>query len=283
MSRHRWRVPAFAAGALLAGCSGHAPPPPEPQALRADLETVAHARVLFGRQSVGRNVLAGLAQLAEDNGVALRIQEIDGEPPDGRPGLFHARIGVNGDPAGKIDAFVQLLERPARPRYDAALMELCYLDFGSEARRPVTPAALVARYLAAVRSLAARRPDVRLVHVTAPLRAEPPGWKSRLKRLLGRETEEDADNVLRNDYNAQLVSAVAGAPLFDLALVESTRPDGRTSEFRRSGRAVRTLAPEYTTDGGHLNPGGSRRAAIALVQALARALRESQAVDLGRL
>lgn len=274
-AKPRWL--AVTLGAALAACGAE---PPDRAALgsatlHADLETVARSRVLFGHQSVGRNVLAGVAELAADNGVPLRIEAIDGAPADGRAGLFHTQIGVNGDPIGKIDAFRQLLVRPERPRYDAALMELCYLDFGSEAKGPTDLAGLARHYAQIVRELGVARPEVQLVHVSVPLRADPPGWKTPLKRLLGRDTDEDADNALRNAYNASFGQAFAAAPFFDLARVESTRPDGRRSGFRRGGVTVYTLAPEYTVDGGHLNEGGRRRAAAAFVHALADALRRA--------
>ena len=58
-------------------------------------------------------------------------------------------------------------------------------------------------------------------------------------------------------------------PLFDLAAVESTRPDGSRVFFERAGTPVYYLAPEYTNDGGHLIGAGRRSAAEALLATLA--------------
>jgi lysophospholipase L1-like esterase len=57
--------------------------------------------------------------------------------------------------------------------------------------------------------------------------------------------------------------------LFDLALVEATRPDGQRQVVEWKGRAVEAMTPAYTDDGGHLNAEGRRRVASALVTFLA--------------
>jgi len=242
-------------------------------AVRADLEMVAKARILFVHQSVGRNILEGVQALAAEAGVPVRVQAIDALPPDKGPGIFHRDIGSNGDPQSKLDAFSALLERPERPAYDAALLKFCYLDLDRDAKGSD---GLLDRYLARTRDLQAARPDVRLVHASAPLRADPPGWKTRVKRWLGRETWEDADNLRRNAFNEGLRSRLGATPYFDIAGIESTLPDGTRSAFTAGGRTVYTLAQAYTSDGGHLNPQGSRRVAAAFVHVLADALRRPQ-------
>ena len=91
--------------AVLAGCAPETEKVPQEMvdmsAVRADLEAVSKARILMGHQSVGRNVIAGLQELAAEVGVPLRIEVIDGVPPDSEPGFFHSEIGRNGDPEGK--------------------------------------------------------------------------------------------------------------------------------------------------------------------------------------
>jgi lysophospholipase L1-like esterase len=66
-------------------------------------------------------------------------------------------------------------------------------------------------------------------------------------------------NAKRNEFNA-LLGQEFGAidPIFDLAQIESTRPDGSRAYFQRSTESVFTLAPEWTYDGGHLNAAGRR-------------------------
>lgn len=244
--------------------------PVDMAAVRADMEAIAGARILLGHRSVGRNILEGLESLAAETGVPLRIETINGVPPDAEPGVFHSEIGDNGDPEGKCEIFAQLLHRPERPAYDLAMMKFCYSDLRPET--PLDASAMVDRYSRLVNNINEQRPDVRMVHVTIPVRAEPPGRKTRLKRLLGMSVDGDAGNILRSDFNEELRTRFAAEPMFDLAMLEATRPDGSISAFVSDGQTIHTLAPEYTDDGGHLNASGRRRAAIEFVRVLASAL-----------
>ncbi len=237
-------------------------------ALKAELQAIGQARILFAHQSVGRDILAGVQALAQEAGVPLHIQQIDGVPPAG-PGLFHAQVGSNGDPDSKVEAYAGLLARTERPAYDVAVLKFCYEDLERGAKGQT---GLLHRYAARMDELKSLRPDVRLVHVSVPLRADPPGWKTTLKRWLGRETWEDADNVRRNHYNDELRSRFGGSHFFDLATIQSTLPDGARSGFTHDGKTVYTLAQPYTHDGGHLNELGRRQAAAAFVHTLALAL-----------
>lgn len=259
-------------GAVLAGCSA---PPREVASVniaevKQDLETVSAARILLGHQSVGRDILAGVQDLAAQAGVALRIEKINGLPPDAEPGLFHSEIGRNGDPDSKCEVFGQLLNRPERPLYDLAMMKFCYADLGRDPS--IEAAGMLDRYSTLVRNLREQRPDVRLVHISLPLKADPPGSKTRLKRLLGWDTSEDAPNALRNTFNEGLRARFSSEPFFDLAALQSTHADGTRSAFSADGRTVYSLAREYTHDGGHLNEQGRRLAAAEFLRTLASAL-----------
>src|SRR5207249_2541124 len=80
-------------------------------------------------------------------------------------------------------------------------------------------------------------------------------WKQKLR---GYATERDL-NVLRNRYNALLRQTYIGKePVFDIAALESRHPDGSRAYFQRAGEIVYTLAPELSTDGGHLTEGAQR-------------------------
>jgi hypothetical protein len=245
----------FAAAVVAAQARAATPEP----TLKADLETVAKLSLFFGHQSVGGNLLDGVKRLAVEQGVALDVAE----RAPGPAGLSHAYIGANGDPAGKIRAFSEAVN--AGPSTDVALMKLCYVDFqaGTE------PAALFRQYQAAVAELKQRRPGTTFVHVTAPLTTIQGGWKPLVKRLLGRETSY-AENARRAAYNDLLRAAYAGKePVFDLAQLESTRPDGNAETVEWKGKAVPVLVSAYTDDGGHLNAAGQERMARAFVSFLA--------------
>ncbi len=235
-----------------------------------DLRIVSKARILFGHQSVGRNILAGLASLSEEAGVPLRIIEVTGASPDITPGVFHSNVGTNGDPDSKCEMFGQLLMALGEPQYDVAMMKFCYVDLGRDT--PLEVAAMIDRYVRLIDTIQAKRSDVQLVHVTMPLRADPPGRRTMVKRFIGMSLPGDADNVLRNAFNDALRARYAGEPLFDLAAVESTLPDGSRASFKHGGEKIYTLADRYTYDGGHLNEQAQRLSAIAFIRTLADTL-----------
>jgi lysophospholipase L1-like esterase len=59
-------------------------------------------------------------------------------------------------------------------------------------------------------------------------------------------------------------------PLFDIARVESTGPGRHPVFFEEKGQKIETLAPEYTSDGGHLNERGQAVVAKELLNVLSR-------------
>jgi len=257
------------------GCEDHmAEVPMNNAVVKADLQILSQARILFAHQSVGRNIVDGVQSLAQQVGVPLRIMQISDVPPDGGPGLFHRYVGTNGEPDSKLEAFAALLSRSERPQYDVALLKFCYEDMGHDAKRAD---GLLDRYLARIGALRTSRPNVKIVHASIPLRADPPGWKTTVKRWFGRGTWEDADNERRNAYNQQLRTRLGDAPMFDLATIESTLPDGSRSGFATPAGTVFTLARPYTSDGGHLTPSASQRVAAEFVHALALAIRSPAA------
>src|SRR5947208_1586792 len=85
--------------ACVAGCGGNAPAQTPPALssgeVRQELEVLRHTRILFGHQSVGWNVIAGLKQLA-DLGQSLPIIELAAGSPGRSEGLSHFMVGHNG-------------------------------------------------------------------------------------------------------------------------------------------------------------------------------------------
>jgi lysophospholipase L1-like esterase len=156
---------------------------------------------------------------------------------------------------------------------DVALLKFCYVDIepGTDVK------ALFAAYRRTLAELHESHPATVFVHVTLPLNGEPKtgwraGWKALARRLLGRPPAGMAENARREEYNRMVREAYGGRePLFDLARIESTAPDGTPVRERWRGLAAPALAPEYTEDGGHLNADGRRRAARELIAVLAAA------------
>ncbi len=80
-----------------------------------------------------------------------------------------------------------------------------------------------------------------------------------------------ADNVKRNDYNNLIREEYGeGGSLFDIALIQSTLPDGSRSQFKLSGKKYDSLWDGYSRDGGHLLEIGQRKIAGELLAFLAK-------------
>ena len=260
------------AAVLAAGCGDVAEKQPLPASdMRADLAELARARVFFGHQSVGGNVLEGLSTLASENGVTLRIVEVPAGIADGQPGLVHTKVGTNGQPATKCDAFGSFLSGNADAKWDAAVLKLCYADLGD--RTDITPERLLELYRKMVVSVRAARPELTLIHATIPLNSNGLGTGDRVKGFLGLGTSKDANNVRRNRFNELLRAEYAGEPLFDIARAESTRSDGTRAGFKKDGQLFSSMAREFTSDGGHLNAEGQRWVAQEFARSVAAALR----------
>jgi len=235
--------------------------------LRAQLQTLSRRRVFFGHQSVGMNLLEGVRELAAlYPDIPLRVVEVTGSA-DLQPGTFaHAFLPENGNPALKLESFERALSSGIGSAADIALIKFCYADFS-----PVTDvSALFARYQTTLSALRARHPHVLFVHVTAPLTTVADSAASNLKRLFGRAPGGLLENAKREEFDQLLRRAYGGRePLFDLARLESTSPDGRRELQDWNGSQVPALLPAYSDDGGHLNSASRVRFARELIALLA--------------
>lgn len=221
--------------------------------LRSELTVVQGARIFFGHHSVGDNLLEGVAALSREAGVAVTIGE--------------GRVGANKDPASKFEAWAHKAESGVDA--NVLVMKLCYVDFNPSTNVDE----LIAAYRAAVERVRRAKPGVKIVHVTAPLTERDGGLKNWLKRAMGQSVWGDDSNAKRLAYNRALTAAFPGDPIFDLATIESTRPDGSREEHAVNGQPVPMLWAGYSEDGGHLNEQGKRVAGRAFVAALAAAAR----------
>jgi len=241
---------------------------PDPE-LKSDLAKAAGLRVFFAHQSVGGNIVEGLQELRSLAGdTALHVIH-DPAAPALPPAFFaEARLGQNGDPVGKLAAFRRVVDTTLTGRLDVALVKICFVDLGGDSA--TDPDSLFAAYHRTVMDLEAAHPGLRVIPVTSPLTVPNYGARGRmdllkgtLKMWLGRPD----DNARRAIFNQRLRAAFPDRAIFDLANIESTRPDGSRVRY---GRAE-AMAPEYTTDGGHLNAFWRKVAARALLRILAGA------------
>jgi lysophospholipase L1-like esterase len=243
-------------------------------ALRADLTVLTGKRIYFAHQSVGANLLDGVAMLSRETGVPLRIVETPSAAGLVPGTLGHFFVPENGEPLRKLANFEKALGSGSAA--DIALIKFCYVDIDTS----TDAAALFARYQETLAELRATNPHTTFVHVTLPLTTAQAGWKALAKRLVGRAPYGTIENVRREQYNALLRRAYAGRePLFDLARIESTAPDGSAVTVAWDGGVAPAMASVYTDDGGHLNEKGRLVAARALLAVLAQAARPLQKID----
>jgi hypothetical protein len=218
---------------------------------------LAGRRIYFGHQSVGYDVIRGLETiLAQRPGIRLRVVESADPRTLERSCLAHSKNGSNTDPQSKFQAFANYLGAGGGDLAEVALYKLCYADINDR----TAPAAVFEAYEAAIGTLQSRFRRVRILHVTVPLTTIPGGPRRTIKRWLGRPNWAAQQNARREEYNRMLLERF-GDSVFDLARVESTRPDGVRHVFRQGGRDHPGLCPDYSEDGGHLSSLGQLVAA----------------------
>jgi lysophospholipase L1-like esterase len=234
------------------------------------LQALAGKTIFFGHQSVGQNIVEGARELAgalEMGG--LRIVEAE-QPDRVQPGAFlHAHVGRNGDPASKVRDFSHYLEQVSSAGGtgpDFAFVKLCFVDIGIQ----TDVEEVFTMYKESMARLEAAHPQTTFVHFTVPLTVKSSGLKPLIKRVLGQPVYGVNDNIKREQYNQLVREYYDGKePVFDLAEIESTLPDGSRVAYRKGDSTYYALAKEYTGDGGHLNQAGRRIAAEHLLLFLA--------------
>lgn len=269
------RIAALTVLCLTIGCGREMPSSSEVSV--PDLATVtatqwqrlAGRRLFFAHQSVGGNVIDGVAEVLHSHPeIPLRVVEVSAAAAIDAPGLYHKRVGVNGKPATKLAEFDSITTAAFADSgaTGVAMLKFCYTDV----KGATDPRALFEEYRREVDALRAARPGVVIVHVTMPLWVDTGIIDHWGTIALGKATPIRALNAARHKYNELLRQAYRGkAPFFDLAAYEARRPDGTTSDVRYDGARVPALAPEWTTDGGHLNEAARRRMAEAFLVTLA--------------
>jgi hypothetical protein len=233
------------------------------------LETVAAHRIYFGHQSVGANILAGLADVQRARKKDILSFKNPGEVQEGTAGVFvESMIGSNAEPRSKCEDFERTLMRPFGKSLDVAMMKFCYVDISAE----TDVNQLLDTYSKMVDSVRKALPGVTIVHVTVPLTRRTPGWKKLAKQVLGKWEQNDVANIRRSEFNTRLLNRYGYDPVFDLARIESTYPDGSRNEFEMGGSVGYYMLDEYTDDGGHLNARGRVVAAEQMLVVLSAAL-----------
>jgi hypothetical protein len=220
-----------------------------PATLAEQLQVLSGKAVFFLHASVGANVMAGVEALLEANAGPEPTVVGTRQAAQVHAGTWAESylIADNGLPFQKIVEFDGVIRGGVGAVSDVAFLKLCFADFWEQ--YAVNPATLFASYKSTMAALKAAYPGVTFVHFTVPL----------YEATDTNAAREQFSNLVRQEYAGK-------EPVFDIALIESTRPDG--SRERDSG-GVPALVPAYTDDGGHLNATGKDLVARRLVAFLA--------------
>ncbi len=126
-------------------------------------------------------------------------------------------------------------------------------------------------YNGSIAQLEKKYPGMTIIHFTNPLTQRQTGIKASIKKIIGRPIGGVEDNIKRNEYNEMLIKQYEGKePIFDIAKIQSTFPDGTRCSFTKDGKKYYSMVPEYTTDGGHLNEIGRKKVAEQFLILLAK-------------
>ncbi len=216
---------------------------------QATIDAIATQRWLFTHASVGGNMVEGLDDLHALDATRYPLTTAwvgfdsannrAAAPPATTYGgtVYECQRGNPGW-AAKLTIFDNSVRLAGwrLPKVDVVMDKLCYIDQDADA---VT-------YAATMTALRAAYPATAFVYTTMPL-----------------TTGEDADNVLRNQYNQAVRThcAATGAVLFDLADMEAYDASGVPQTFVSGGHVYQKLDAGCTDDGGHLNVAGRQRIA----------------------
>ncbi len=237
-------------GALLRELSGH--------------------KIYFGHQSVGYNIMSGIERWEQETGVRIdKVETRDFTDSTNAP-FVHFRVGENGDPNSKIDDFVSQVESIPGDSTSAAFFKLCYVDITGSSDVD----ALFEYYKEKMLYLKDNFTYCNIILVTVPMEGVQKGLRATAKKLLNRQVYGVLENIKRNEFNERLINEFSDVfPVFDLAGVETTLPDGSTETFKYKGGDYPCMPDFYRSDYGHLNDFGARIVAYNLMAFLAEELK----------
>ncbi len=234
--------------------------------LSDELAEIREARIFFGHQSVGANLIVGIDEICDQ----FKLPGINFIKPDATgnqdKGFFaYTKIGENNNPQSKCHEFERLLRNELSGSVDIAILKLCYADIDRE-----TNVDEVFRfYKEIIDGLAEDFPSKQILAATLPLRQNHQGMSIFLRELAGRPNKSKLDNFRRNEFNRRLYEYYPPGRLLDFATWESTKADSKREFYTMNGQKCFSLFEGYTDDGGHLNKSGRRAIAVEFIRKLA--------------
>lgn len=233
--------------------------------VRTALEKTQKLSLFFGHQAGGDAIILGIKEVS----AAVGLQSPDfikgrANPPGKTAGFYHAYIGADGDPQGKIKDFETIMHMGMAEKIDISFMELDFADINAD----TDIKELFSLYQKTMANLKFEFPGVRFIHFTVPLVAE--GSFDWIKKIIGQKTDAREGNIKREEYNALLRAEYpAKETLFDLAMMETYSTSGDFALKKYKKQTYYLLQDEYTDDGGNLNKKGQINIAGQLIFALA--------------
>ena len=219
-------------------------------------QKLSQKKIYFGHQSVGNNILDGIKDVMKQTPqIKVNIIELSKLNDFDKPFFAHSGVGKNEDPRSKCEDFADIMDKKIAEKADIAFFKFCYVDVvpNTDVNK------LFSSYKETLSSLKEKYPKVTFVHVTVPLTAAQTGPKAFIKKIIGRPIGGYEDNIKREQFNTLIIKEYEGKdPIFDLARIESTAPDGSRAVFEKDGKTFPRMVPAYTDDGGHLNEQGRK-------------------------
>ncbi len=225
------------------------------------VEKLKTQKILFGHKSVGKNIIAGIEDIIANNPQFKGLNLIETDQIS-KPGIYHIQNGKNQYPKNKCDEFKKtVMKNNLGDKLDIAFFKFCYVDF----KEDTDIEDIFAYYNKTIEALQNEFPNLKLIHVTAPLSVHAYGG---IKGFIKNVLKGDKRNIKRNQYNNLLRNKYKN--IFDLAGIESQYPDGKRATFVENGSTYYSLVKEYSNDGGHLNKVGRFYAARELLIVLSK-------------
>jgi len=227
-------------------------------------------KVYFGHQSVGYNILDGVEQWQNETGIVLSKSFTRDFSSGAETSIVHFRVGENGEPHAKIDDFVALVSQIPEEEKSIAFFKFCFADFNED----TDVDELFAYFSEKMLYLKDKHTNIKFVITTIPAMAVQKGWRALAKKILGRAPYGYSQNISISEFNQKVLSEFKGIlPVFDLAGIEVTRPDGTMETFRHKGKDYPCMPDYYASDYGHLNDFGARTVSYNLLAFLAEELK----------
>jgi hypothetical protein len=222
--------------------------------------------IYFGHQSVGWNIISGIEKWEEGAGIKLLKRESRDFTEIADASFIHFAVGKNADPKAKIDDFVSLVGTIPKAAESIAFFKFCYVDIIAS----TNTAELFDYYKERMHHLKNEYPNINIVLMTVPLTGIQKGWKSMVKKLLSKVPYGYIENLKRSEFNKMIMEEFSGVfPIFDLARIESTLPDGTIEKFSYKEAEHPCVPDFYTSDMGHLNDYGAKVVSYNLLAFLA--------------